>query len=49
VSVFAALIVPAAGLLIGLGVLIGGRVGQVLLIVGTAAFGAACVLALAQS
>lgn len=41
-----ALIVPLSGLLIGLGALIGGRGGQVLLIVGTVGFGGACILAL---
>lgn len=48
-TLFGALIVPAAGLLIGLGVTIGGQTGRVLMILGTAAFGAACVLALALS
>lgn len=46
---FLALIVPVAGLLLGLGVTLGGQVGRVLVILGTAAFGAACVLALVAS
>lgn len=47
-TLLGALVVPVAGLLLGLGVLIGGQVGRVLLILGTAAFGAACVLVLAS-
>lgn len=41
-----ALLVPVAGLLLGLGCLIAGRVGRALLIVGTVLFGVAVVLVL---
>jgi hypothetical protein len=49
VTVFFALLVPLAGLLLGLGCLFGGRVGHVLVIAGTVLFGVAAVLVLAEA
>jgi hypothetical protein len=43
-SVFRALLVPLAGLLIGLGLLISGQVGRAFIIAGTVLFGVAVVL-----
>lgn len=43
-AVFRALLVPLAGLLVGLGVLITGQVGRALIIAGTVLFGVAVVL-----
>jgi len=46
-STFHAILLPLSVLLIGLGALIGGRVGQALLGAGAVGAGVACVLALA--
>lgn len=47
--VFRAVLLPLAGLLLGLGCLIGGRAGNVLVIAGTVLFGVATVLAVAEA
>jgi hypothetical protein len=44
-----ALLVPLGGLLIGAGVFIGGRPGQILAAIGTILFGVATVLVLATA
>lgn len=43
-TIFRALLGPLAGLLVGLGVLIGGQPGRALIIAGTVLFGVAVVL-----
>jgi hypothetical protein len=44
-----ALLVPLSGLLLGVGVLLGGKAGQVLTVLAVAGFGTATVLTLATA
>jgi hypothetical protein len=48
-TMFQLLLVPLAGLLGMVGVLIGGQVGKVLLVLAAAGFGAACIVVLATA